>query len=146
LQRITVATLAFALAACLPRPPAPVQAQAPREFNHPEAEPLLLSAANAFAKKHAHDLDVRWVWPLSDGWEMVRNDYGVITARGVHVGFYVFDPTNQQCWLWRANMYQQAERGGAWGKAFLDPLETVQVTCDSLEVAMKSSDVGVKQP
>src|SRR5687768_17264483 len=41
------------VSACM-RPPPAVPAQAPREFQHPEAEPLLLPAANSFAKKHPH--------------------------------------------------------------------------------------------
>jgi hypothetical protein len=131
------------LSACL-RPPPAVPAPVPRDFQHPEAERLLLPAANSFAKKHPNNLQVRWAWPLSDGWDMVRNGVGVVTARGVHVGFYVFDPTNQKCWLWRANMYQQEQRG-RWGNPFLDPLETVEVICDSLETAMQTSSVGVKQ-
>lgn len=127
------------------RNPDPVPAQEPRDFTNPEATSLMLPAANTFAKKHAHNLQVRWVWPLSDGWDTLRNDFGVITGRGTQIGFYVFDPSNQQCWLWQANMYQQAERGNVWGKPFLEPLGTVQVTCTSLETVMASSEVGVKQ-
>jgi hypothetical protein len=42
-------------------------------------------------------------------------------------------------------MFQQEQRG-RWGNPYLEPLETVEVTCDSLETTMQASNVGVKQP
>ena len=145
-SRVLLAAALFATsAACGPKP----AAQAVVPYTEPNAEAILLleRAAAAFGKQHPHGLEPRLVWARGRGFDVIRNQWtGTILSRGVGMGMYVFDPSNQQCWLWVCDMFQQ-DTGGQWGEPFI-PLDScvapAQVTCESLDsVIAQTKDSSV---